>query len=413
LIVNLELMLLILVIGTAIAFDFTNGFHDTANAMATSIATGALKPKTAVALSAILNLVGAFLSVEVALTVTNAVVKLQTSSGAPNPELMVNNGHELLMIVFCGLIGGILWNLLTWLLGLPSSSSHALFGGLIGSTAAALGFAGVNWMGDGTKLDGVVGKVILPAFASPAVAALVATIGTWLVYRITAGVAERYAEGGFRWGQIGTASLVSLAHGTNDAQKTMGVITLGLIAYGVQTDTTTVPLWVKVACAVAIAAGTYMGGWRIIRTLGKGLVEISSPQGMAAEASSAAVILTSSHLGFALSTTHVATGSILGTGLGRRGAEVRWGVAGRMALAWLITLPAAGIVGALCFWLGDSIPGYGGPLVVFAILLGLTGWMMAHSRKSAVHAGNVNDEWHSEVKPGASVADTETVSTKA
>ena len=406
-------MLLILVIGTAIAFDFTNGFHDTANAMATSIATGALKPKTAVALSAILNLVGAFLSVEVALTVTNAVVKLQTSSGAQNPELMVNNGHELLMIVFCGLIGGILWNLLTWLLGLPSSSSHALFGGLIGSTAAALGFAGVNWMGDGTKLDGVVGKVILPAFASPAVAALVATIGTWLVYRITAGVAERYAEGGFRWGQIGTASLVSLAHGTNDAQKTMGVITLGLIAYGVQTDTTTVPLWVKVACAVAIAAGTYMGGWRIIRTLGKGLVEISSPQGMAAEASSAAVILTSSHLGFALSTTHVATGSILGTGLGRRGAEVRWGVAGRMALAWLITLPAAGIVGALCFWLGDSIPGYGGPLVVFAILLGLTGWMMAHSRKSAVHAGNVNDEWHSEVKPGASVADTETVSTKA
>ena len=406
-------MLLILVIGTAIAFDFTNGFHDTANAMATSIATGALKPKTAVALSAILNLVGAFLSVEVALTVTNAVVKLQTSSGAPNPELMVNNGHELLMIVFCGLIGGILWNLLTWLLGLPSSSSHALFGGLIGSTAAALGFAGVNWMGDGTKLDGVVGKVILPAFASPAVAALVATIGTWLVYRITAGVAERYAEGGFRWGQIGTASLVSLAHGTNDAQKTMGVITLGLIAYGVQTDTTTVPLWVKVACAVAIAAGTYMGGWRIIRTLGKGLVEISSPQGMAAEASSAAVILTSSHLGFALSTTHVATGSILGTGLGRRGAEVRWGVAGRMALAWLITLPAAGIVGALCFWLGDSIPGYGGPLVVFAILLGLTGWMMAHSRKSAVHAGNVNDEWHSEVKPGAPVADTETVSTKA
>ncbi|MEZ5202576.1 MAG: inorganic phosphate transporter [Micropruina glycogenica] len=192
---NLELMLLILVIGTAIAFDFTNGFHDTANAMATSIATGAPKPKTAVALSAILNLVGAFLSVEVALTVTNAVVKLQTSSGAPNPELMVNNGHELLMIVFCGLIGGILWNLLTWLLGLPSSSSHALFGGLIGSTAAALGFAGVNWMGDGTKLDGVVGKVILPAFASPAVAALVATIGTWLVYRITAGVAERYAEG--------------------------------------------------------------------------------------------------------------------------------------------------------------------------------------------------------------------------
>ncbi|MFT3861368.1 inorganic phosphate transporter [Micropruina sp.] len=401
---NLELLLLILVIGTAIAFDFTNGFHDTGNAMATSIATGALKPKVAVGLSAVLNLIGAFLSVEVALTVTNAVVKLQTSSGAPNPDLLVNNGHELLMIVFCGLIGGILWNLLTWLLGLPSSSSHALFGGLIGSTAAALGLGGVNWMGDGTKLDGVVGKVILPAFASPVVAALVATIGTWLIYKITAGVAERYAESGFRWGQIGTASLVSLAHGTNDAQKTMGVITLALIAYGVQTDTTTVPLWVKFACAFAIAAGTYTGGWRIIRTLGKGLVEISSPQGMAAEASSAAVILTSSHLGFALSTTHVATGSILGTGLGKRGADVRWGVAMRMVLAWFITLPAAGIVGALCFWLGNGIGGYVGPLLVFAVLLGLTAWMIAHSRKNAVHAGNVNDEWQADAKPGASVA---------
>ena len=200
---TLELLLLILVIGTAIAFDFTNGFHDTGNAMATSIATGALKPKTAVTLSAVLNLVGAFLSVEVALTVTNAVIRIQDSSGAPRPEFLANNGRELLMIVFCGLIGGILWNLLTWLLGLPSSSSHALFGGLVGSTLAALGIGGVNWMGDGSKLDGVVGKVILPAFASPVVAALVATIGTWLVYRITTGVASRYAEGGFRWARSG------------------------------------------------------------------------------------------------------------------------------------------------------------------------------------------------------------------
>jgi len=297
--------------------------------------------------------------------------------------------------------------------GLPSSSSHALFGGLIGSTAAALGFSGVNWMGDGTKLDGVVGKVILPAFASPVVAALVATIGTWLVYKITTGVAERYAEGGFRWGQIGTASLVSLAHGTNDAQKTMGVITLALIAYGVQTDTTTVPLWVKFACAFAIAAGTYTGGWRIIRTLGKGLVEISAPQGMAAEASSAAVILTSSHLGFALSTTHVATGSILGTGLGKRGADVRWGVAMRMVLAWFITLPAAGLVGAVCFWLGNGIGGYAGVLIVFGALVALTFWMIAHSRKTAVHAGNVNDEWQPDATPGASVASDETIGAKA
>ncbi len=400
---TLELMLLILVVGTAIAFDFTNGFHDTGNAMATSIATGALKPKVAVGLSAVLNLVGAFLSVEVALTVTNAVVKLQDSSGAPQAGLLANHGHDLLMIVFCGLVGGIVWNLLTWLLGLPSSSSHALFGGLIGSTIAALGLGGVNWFGDGTKLDGVLGKVVLPGFASPLVAVLVATIGTWLVFKATAGVSERYAERGFRWGQIGTASLVSLAHGTNDAQKTMGVITLALIAYGTWTETTSIPIWVKVVCAIAIAAGTYTGGWRVIRTLGKGLVEISSPQGMAAEASSAAVILTSSHLGFALSTTHVATGSILGSGIGRKGASVRWGVAGRMGVAWLITLPAAGLVGAACFLIGNGIGGYAGVLLIFAILVGLSVWMMLHARKTAVNSRNVNDEWQPDATPSASV----------
>ena len=390
---SLELLLLILVIVTAIAFDFTNGFHDTANAMATSIATGALTPKVAVTLSAILNLIGAFLSVEVALTVTNAVIRIQDASGAPQPEFLANHGHTLLLIVFCGLVGGILWNLLTWLLGLPSSSSHALFGGLIGSTLAALGFSGVNWLGNGTKIDGVLGKVILPAFASPAVAALVATVGTYLVFRITANVAAKHRETGFRWGQIGTASLISLAHGTNDAQKTMGVITLALIAYGLWTDTTQVPLWVKVACAVAIAAGTYSGGWRIIRTLGKGLVEISSPQGFAAEASSAAVILVSSHMGFALSTTHVATGSILGSGLGKRDAEVRWGVAARMVMAWFTTLPAAALVGALCYWLGNGVGGYAGVLLVLAVLLGLTGVMIRQSMKAPVDAHNVNAEW--------------------
>ena len=408
---TLELLLLVLVIITAIAFDFTNGFHDTGNAMATSIATGALKPKTAVTLSAILNLVGAFLSVEVALTVTNAVIKIQDKSGAPKAEFLVNHGHLLLMVVFCGLIGGILWNLLTWLLGLPSSSSHALFGGLVGSTLAALGINGVNWAGDGTKLDGVVGKVLLPALSSPLVAALVATVGTWIVYRITAGVANRWKEGGFRWGQIGTASLVSLAHGTNDAQKTMGVITLALIAYGVWDDTHNVPTWVKIACAVAIAAGTFTGGWRIIRTLGKGLVEISAPQGMAAEASSAAVILSSSHLGFALSTTHVATGSILGSGLGKRGAEVRWGVALRMVLAWFITLPAAGLVGAVTYLIGNTIGGYAGVLVVFALLVGLTWYMWLRSKREPVHADNVNSEW--EGAAPATAPATETASTGA
>ncbi|MEO9325268.1 inorganic phosphate transporter [Nocardioides sp. C4-1] len=388
-----ELVILGLVVVTALAFDFTNGFHDTGNAMATSIATGALKPKVAVGLSATLNLVGAFLSVEVALTVTNAVVKIQDSDGAPRPELLADGGEALLVIVLAGLVGGILWNLLTWLLGLPSSSSHALFGGLIGATIAGLGMDGVNWAGDGSKLDGVVGKVILPALLSPLIAIAIAAVGTWLIHAITEGVAERYRESGFRWGQIGSASLVSLAHGTNDAQKTMGVITLALLASGEWTDTSTIPLWVKVSCAAAIALGTYLGGWRIIRTLGKGLVEISSPQGMAAESSSAAVILTSSHLGFALSTTHVATGSILGTGVGKRGAEVRWGVAGRMVLAWLITLPMAGVVGALAWFVADLAGGVIGAVVVFAILVAASGAMYVRSRREPVDHSNVNADW--------------------
>jgi PiT family inorganic phosphate transporter len=386
-------VILVLVIITALGFDFTNGFHDTANAMATSIATGALRPKVAVALSGALNLIGAFLSVEVALTVTNAVVKIQQSNGTPKPDLLTNGGSALLLIVLAGLVGGIVWNLLTWLLGLPSSSSHALFGGLIGSTIAGLGWAGVNWNGDGSKLDGVVGKVVLPAIMSPVIAGVVAAAGTWLIYKGVAGVAARFTDNGFRWGQIGSASLVSLAHGTNDAQKTMGVITLALIATGDWTDTKNIPFWVKLACAVAIAAGTYVGGWRIIRTLGKGLVEIAPPQGMAAESASAAVILASSHLGFALSTTHVATGSILGTGVGKPGAQVRWRVAGRMVAAWLITLPAAAIVGAVMWWIGNLLGGVWGAILVFVILLALAGYMYLRSRRQPVDHNNVNDEW--------------------
>ncbi|MCU7731039.1 inorganic phosphate transporter [Actinoplanes sp. KI2] len=391
-------VILVLVIVTALGFDFTNGFHDTANAMATSIATGALRPKIAVALSGFLNLIGAFLSVEVALTVTNAVVKLQTSNGTPKESLTADGGVALLLIILAGLVGGIVWNLLTWLLGLPSSSSHALFGGLIGATVAGLGWAGVNWNGNGTKLDGVVGKVILPAVASPIVAGIVAGVGTWLIYRAVAGVATRYTDRGFRWGQIGSASLVSLAHGTNDAQKTMGVITLALLASGHWTSTTSIPFWVKVSCAVAIALGTYLGGWRIIRTLGKGLVEITPPQGMGAESASAAVILTSSHLGFALSTTHVATGSILGSGVGRPGGQVRWRVAGRMGTAWLITMPAAGLVGAAMWYLSDVIGGVAGAIVIFVVLLAAAGYMYLHSRRAPVGHHNVNDEWDDTVE---------------
>lgn len=386
-------VILALVVATALAFDFTNGFHDTANAMATSIATGALKPKVAVALSAVLNLVGAFLSVQVALTVTNAVVKIQDKSGAPRPELVGSGGVALLLIVLAGLVGGITWNLVTWLLGLPSSSSHALFGGLIGSAIAGLGFSGVNWAGDGTKLDGVIGKVVLPAVMSPVIAGVVAGVGTWLIYRVVAGVAARYTETSFRWGQIGSASLVSLAHGTNDAQKTMGVITLALIASGEWSSTTSIPLWVKVSCALAIALGTYLGGWRIIRTMGKGLVEISPPQGMVAESASAVVILASSQLGFALSTTHVTTGAILGTGVGRPGAQVRWAVAGRMAIAWLLTLPAAAVVGALMWWIGDLVGGVAGAVMIVAVLLALAATVFLRSRRDPVHADNVNNEW--------------------
>ena len=377
------LFILVVVIVTALAFDFTNGFHDTGNAMATSIATGALKPKVAVALSASLNLVGAFLSIEVALTVSNKVVSIQDSSGVPIESLM---GTPILTIVFAGLVGGILWNLTTWLLGLPSSSSHALFGGLIGAAIASLGLGGVKW-------DGVITSILIPAFFAPLVAGTVAGIGTWLVYRLVTKIPEARRDAGFRWGQIGSASLVSLAHGTNDAQKTMGVITLALIAYGSWTDTHSIPFWVKAACALAIAAGTYIGGWRVIRTLGKGLVEIHSPQGMAAETASAAIILSSSHLGMALSTTHVATGSILGSGVGKRGAEVRWGVAGRMVVAWVTTLPAAAIVGALCWYLAHGIGGAVGTGVVFAILVAASAWMFLRSRKTAINPDNVNAEW--------------------
>ncbi|MFI6045916.1 anion permease [Nocardia sp. NPDC051321] len=389
---TVELLVLLIVIVTALAFDFTNGFHDTANAMATSIATGALRPRVAVALSAVLNLVGAFLSVAVAATVAKGIVRLDAVQG-----------HDLLIIVFAGLVGGILWNLLTWLFGLPSSSSHALFGGLIGATLAALGWSGVIWAAGS---DGVLTKIILPAVLAPIVAALVSALGTWLVYRITKKSDPAKVETGFRWGQIGSASLVSLAHGTNDAQKTMGVIFLALVAHGTLTKNADMPIWVMAACAVAIAAGTYLGGWRIIRTLGKGLVEIESPQGLAAETASAAIILSSAHFGLPLSTTQTATGSILGTGLGK-GAEVRWGVMGRMVVAWLLTLPLAGLAGAACWAIAHFIGGLPGVLVVFAILLGLSGLMYVRSRRDPVDTGNVN-EWPADTQ-GGPVAPVEVV----
>jgi PiT family inorganic phosphate transporter len=366
-----EMLLLALVVVTALAFDFTNGFHDTGNAMATSIATRALKPKTAVALSAVLNLVGAFLSLAVAATIAKGIVDAQVIT---------------LPVVLAGLVGGIIWNLLTWLLGIPSSSSHALVGGMVGAVLAAVGTSGVLW-------TGVVSKVLVPALLAPLIAIAVAGLGTWCVAKLTRGVPQDLTNRGFRWGQIGSASLVSLAHGTNDAQKSMGIILLALIAGGAVPADSGVPLWVILSCAVAMALGTYLGGWRVIRTLGKGLVEIDTRQGMAAETSSAAVILLSSHFGFSLSTTHVATGSVLGSGVGMPGAKVRWSVAGRMFVAWALTLPAAGLVGALCHWIESAIGGTAGTLAVFGVLVVSSAAIWIISRRKPVDHTNVNEEW--------------------
>jgi inorganic phosphate transporter, PiT family len=257
---------------------------------------------------------------------------------------------------------------------------------VIGSVIAASGGSAVLW-------HGLVSKVILPAVFSPIIAALVAATGTWLLYRISRSMTEGARKHGFRIGQIGSACMVSLAHGTNDAQKTMGVITLALIANGTLAAKSNAPLWVIVACALAISAGTYLGGWRVIRTLGKGLVEIESLQGMAAESASAAIILLSSSFGYSLSTTHVATGSIIGTGLGKKGAEVRWNVAGRMATAWLFTLPSAALVGAGAEALAHGIGGTLGVVVDLIILAALAGFIYYRSRGNKVDHNNVNDEW--------------------
>ena len=358
-----------LVIVTALTFDFTNGFHDTANAMATSIATGALKPKTAVIAAGTLNLVGAFLSVEVAKTISGGLINEQVVTIAPE-------------FILAGLIGAIIWNLLTWLVGLPSSSSHALFGGLVGAVIIGAGVEGVNF-------GAVITKILVPALVSPVVAGLAAFCAVKLIFAGVKHMSDKQVESGFRHGQTVTACLVALSHGTNDAQKTMGIITLTLIAVGLQPSGSGPELWVVAICGLAIAAGTYMGGWRVIRTLGKGLTEISTPQGFAAEAASATTILVSSHLGFALSTTQVCSGSIIGTGLGKKGNPVNWGVAGRMAIAWLVTFPAAGIVGALACALAKT--GVWGTVATVAIAVCVALIIFRLSKRNPVNSGNVND----------------------
>jgi PiT family inorganic phosphate transporter len=341
-------LVLWIVVATALAFDFTNGFHDTANAVATSISTRAMPPRVAVTLAALLNFAGAFLSLAVAATIATGIVQAELVTPP---------------IVFAGLIGAIAWNLATWYFGLPSSSSHALIGGVVGSALIAAG-------PDAIMGSGLVEKVVVPALMAPVLAFVVAGAAILVAYRILGRQHPGPVSRGFRLGQIVSGSLFSLSHGTNDAQKTMGIIFLALVANGNLDASDDVPTWVVVSAATAIALGTYVGGWRIIRTMGSRIIKMDPAQGFAAQGAGAAVIMSASHAGFPLSTTHVISGAIMGAGAAKRVSAVRWGVAGNIATAWVLTLPASAAVGggtyAVVALLGsDQV----GPIVVSAVLL--------------------------------------------
>ena len=338
-------VILVIVVATALAFDFTNGFHDTANVVATSISTRALPPRTAVAMAAVLNFAGAFISLKVAATVASDVVDASAIT---------------LTVIFAGLVGAISWNLITWYFGLPSSSSHALIGGVVGSAFAAAG-------ADAVLGEGILSKILIPALVAPIVAFAVGASAIILTYRIVARQRPGLVNRGFRLGQIVSGSMLALAHGTNDAQKTMGVITLALIAHGtLDADNFEVPFWVVVSAATAIALGTYSGGWRIIRTMGTRIIKMDTAQGLSAQGAGAAVILAASNFGFPLSTTHVISGGVIGAGAGKRVSAVRWGVAGNIFAAWMMTLPAAAAFGAAAYGV-TRLFGTGalGPVLVF------------------------------------------------
>ncbi len=336
--------LLIIVIVAALAFDFTNGFHDTANVVASSISTRALSPRAAIGIASVLNFAGAFISLKVAATVATGIIDASQVTES---------------VAFAGLIGAISWNLITWAYGLPSSSSHALIGGMIGALLAAAGASAVNG-------HGVLTKVVIPGIVAPLLAFVVAGIAIVAIYQLVARRRPGAVNRGFRFGQIISGSLLALAHGTNDAQKTMGVISLALVAHGdISVQNFHVPSWVVVSSATAIALGTYAGGWRIIRTVGTRIIKMDSAQGFASQGAGAAVILLSSHFGYPLSSTHVISGGVVGAGAARRLSAVRWGVAGNIFAAWLITLPAAMGLGAVAYWLqGHLGSGVIGPLVV-------------------------------------------------
>jgi len=319
--------LLVVVIAVGLAFDFTNGFHDTANYVATWVGTRALSPRWAVLVSAAANLAGAFVTTAVAKTV---------GSG------LISTGLATDRTVLAALLGAITWNLLTWWAGLPSSSTHALIGGLVGAALVQSGSRGVEW-------SGIWQKVILPGAASPVIGfagafALLVVIYR-LFHRLTPGVANR----GFRLGQLLSGTWVAFTHGANDAQKTMGVIALALFTHG-SIASFYIPTWVKVAAALTIGAGTYAGGWRIIRTLSQRIYGMEPEHGFAAQVAAGSTLYMGTHFGFPISTTHVVSGSVMGAGATRRVSAVRWGVAGNIVFAWLLTMPAAGLVAAALYF---------------------------------------------------------------
>ena len=320
------------VVVVALGFDFTNGFHDTANAVATSVSTHALSPRTAVFVAAVANLAGAFVTTAVAKTVGQGII---------------DTGLATEKAVLAALVGAIVWNLLTWWLGLPSSSSHALIGGLIGAALVQSGSKGVEW-------HGVVHKVALPALASPllgfAGAFFLLLVIYWAFVRLTPGLANR----GFRLGQLASGTWVAFTHGANDAQKTMGVIALALWKAD-KIDHFYIPAWVIVAAGLAIGAGTYVGGWRIMRTLGQRIFSMEPASGFAAQVSGGTVIYLATHFGYPVSTTHVVSGSVMGAGATKRLSAVRWGVAGNIIFAWVLTIPAAALVAAALYWPVEGI----------------------------------------------------------
>jgi PiT family inorganic phosphate transporter len=359
-----ELLTVAIVVGVALIFDFTNGFHDTANVVATSISTRAMAPGLAVGYAATLNFVGAFISLEVAATVAKDVV---------------NPASVGLLAVFGGLVAAIAWNLITWYFGLPSSSSHALIGGMVGAVLVADGPDAVFFK------DGVLGDVMIPALVAPTLAFAVAGLSIVLMYRIAGRLRPGAAAGGFRGGQVLSGGLLALAHGTNDAQTTMGVIALALVAHGtLPASDPTPPTWVVVSAATAIALGTYAGGWRIIRTMGSRIHKMDSAQGFAAQGAGAAVILASSHVGFPLSTTHTISGAVIGSGAAKRLSAVRWGVAGNIVAAWVLTLPAAAAMGAVVYAITRLFgTGAVGPVVVSVLILAGSALLFARRAQQA------------------------------